>query len=175
MEKAQKLLAFILIAVIAIGFTSCETDDDSKPTKPVTPTEETYPIQIPSPGPSCPYAVYWDTLSEHGSMEDWLYIINDQETLSRYVDLQDSTGNCQINFVDKTVLLAYTWTRNLNPSEIKDTLWKLSSSEFRWALTYNYSVAQSAIGRSANMIVVPKIADTATVSLYVLDEGVPHP
>jgi hypothetical protein len=171
MKKTNILLGAIIIALLTIS-SSCETDNDN-PINPVTPI--TYPIQITSTGPSCPFTVDWNALSEHGSMEDWLYIINDEETLSRYVDLQDSTGNCQINFVDKTVLLAYTWTRYLNPSEVKDTLWKLSPREFRWEITYNYFIAQPSIGRSANMIVVPKIADTSIVSLFVLDEGVPHP
>ena len=173
MKKINKLLGAIIIALLTIS-SSCETDNDN-PTNPITPTEETYPKQIPSIGPSCPFNVYWDTLSENGSMEDWLYIINDQETLDRYVNLQDNTGNCQINFTDNTVLLAYTWTRNLNPSEVKDTLWKLSPNEFRWEITYNYVVVQPSIGKSANLIVIPKLADSALVSLYVMDNGVPHP
>lgn len=172
MKNANKLIAIIMIAFFAINFIACDSDEENQNTKP--PIEE-YPLQVSTKNLPCQNILDWGLLREHGKYKDTLFLINNKECFDKYITFNDSIGNCQIDFSKKTVLLAYTWTRNLRVSEVFDTLWKLSPNDYRWNITYKYNgIVSPEINELANIIIIPKISDTTTILLYVKDGHISH-
>ena len=170
MKKTSKLVSFVVIALLAISFVSCE-EENLKPIKIV----EVYPLHISSTNLSCEHTLDWDALRENGQYKDRLYIIQNQESFDEYIRFDTSLTSCRVDFSINNVLLAYTFTRNLNVSQVFDTLWKLSANEYRWDIEYKYpGVVLPATGELANIIVIPKISDTSRVSLQVIDGGTIH-
>ena len=171
MKRTSKLVRFVVIALFAISFVSCEEEN----LNPITKVE-VYPLHITSTNLSCEHTLDWDALRENGQYKDRLYIIQNQESFDEYIRFDTSLTSCRVDFSTKNVLLAYTWTRNLNVSQVFDTLWKLSANEYRWDIEYKYSgVTSPSIGELANVIVIPKPSCTHTISLNVIDGGTPHP
>ena len=171
MKKTSKLVSFVVIALFAISFVSCEEENLNPITK-----AEVYPLHITSTNLSCEHTLDWEALRENGQYKDRLYLIQNQESFDEYIRFDTNLTSCRVDFSTKNVLLAYTWTRNLNVSQVFDTLWKLSANEYRWDIEYKYSgVTSPSIGELANVIVIPKPSCTHTISLNVIDGGTPHP
>ena len=171
MKRTSKLVRFVVIALFAISFVSCEEEN----LNPITKVE-VYPLHITSTNLSCEHTLDWDALRENGQYKDRLYIIQNQESFDEYIRFDTSLTSCRVDFSRNNVLLAYTFTRNLNVSQVFDTLWKLSANEYRWDIEYKYSgVTSPSIGELANVIVIPKPSCTHTISLNVIDGGTPHP
>lgn len=171
MKRTSKLVRFVVIALFAISFVSCEEENLNPITK-----AEVYPLHISSTNLSCEHTLDWEALRENGQDQDRLYLIQNQESFDEYIRFDTSLTSCRVDFSINNVLLAYTFTRNLNVSQVFDTLWKLSANEYRWDIEYKYSgVTSPSIGELANIIVIPKISDTSRVSLQVIDGGTIHP
>lgn len=171
MKSVNKIIGIVVIALFAIGFVSCEEENLNTITK-----VEVYPLHISSTVLSCEHTLDWEALRENGKYKDRLYLIQNQESFDEYIRFDTNLTSCRIDFSINNILLAYTFTRNTGVSEVFDTLWKLSANEYRWDIEYKYPVVVlPAIGELANIIVIPKISDTSSISLQINDGGTIHP
>lgn len=171
MKSVNKIIGIVVIALFAIGFVSCEEENLNTITK-----VEVYPLHISSTVLSCEHTLDWEALRENGKYKDRLYLIQNQESFESYIRFDTNLASCRIDFSINNILLAYTFTRNTGVSEVFDTLWKLSANEYRWDIEYKYSgVTSPSIGELANIIVIPKISDTSSISLQINDGGTIHP
>jgi hypothetical protein len=157
MKNVNKLIAIIMIALFAINFISCDSDEEN-----TKPTIKEYPKQVSiTEIVPCGCSLEWGNI-----MLDSLNIVNDTVAYNKYCH---HLSNCSIDFSQNSILILYSWYYETPNPNVIDTLWKLSSNEYRWDIHCETTPSDSN-NHSARFSLtrfVPKIPDSAIISVNI--------
>lgn len=156
MKNTNKLIGIIFIALFAINFISCDSDEEN-----TKPTIKEYPKQVSTSNVDfCACTILWDSLKF-----DSIYVVNNVEEYNKYCHYASA---CAIDFSQNSLLILYSWYYYVPFMNIYDTIWQTSNYEYRWDVSANTPSDSNYVVRYVIRGLVPKLSDTVKFSANIL-------